>query len=103
MNDELQGFSLTFGGCDLEGILHDGGSLPFEDFLRCGRGPKAQPGCFSAAHLVAKLKAREVEAHHIDSFEEIAEWLKQHTHKGDLLVVMGAGPVWKVARKFMEG
>jgi len=57
----------------------------------------------SAADLVAKLRDREVDAHHIDAFDDIVNWLKANTRPGDLLVVMGAGPVWHVARDFLSG
>jgi len=56
----------------------------------------------SAADLVAKLRHRDVDAHHIDAFDDIVDWLHAHARPGDLLVVMGAGPVWQVARGFLE-
>lgn len=55
-----------------------------------------------ADDLVYKLQQRGVLALHIDDFEDIAAFLKKQCRRGDLLVVMGAGPVWKVARSFMK-
>jgi UDP-N-acetylmuramate--alanine ligase len=56
----------------------------------------------SAADLVAKLRQRDVDAHHIDSFDDIVDWLHANARPGDLLVVMGAGPVWQVAAGFLR-
>ncbi|QNN22461.1 UDP-N-acetylmuramate--L-alanine ligase [Planctomycetales bacterium ZRK34] len=56
----------------------------------------------SAADLVHRLQQRGVIAEHIDAFEDIVAHLHQITRPGDLLVVMGAGPVWKVAHQFIH-
>ncbi len=55
-----------------------------------------------ADDLVRKLTDRGVEAQHIDAFDDIVEHLHQWCAPGDLLVVMGAGPVWKVAHQFVD-
>ncbi|RMD64070.1 MAG: hypothetical protein D6824_04450, partial [Planctomycetota bacterium] len=54
-----------------------------------------------AADLVDRLRSRGVRAMHLHPFEAIVEQLEQLCGDGDLLVVMGAGPVWKVAHAFM--
>jgi UDP-N-acetylmuramate--alanine ligase len=54
----------------------------------------------SAADLVRKLQARGTIAEHIDAFDDIVEHLRLITRPNDLLVVMGAGPVWQVAHQF---
>lgn len=56
----------------------------------------------SAADLVHRLQQRGVIAEHIDAFDDIVAHLHQITRPGDLLVVMGAGPVWKVAHQFIH-
>ncbi len=56
----------------------------------------------NAADLVARLRARDVEAEHIDDFDDIVEHLRTIAQPGDLLVVMGAGPVWQVAHRFAK-
>ncbi|MEX2672618.1 MAG: UDP-N-acetylmuramate--L-alanine ligase [Phycisphaeraceae bacterium] len=56
----------------------------------------------SAADLAHKLQQVGVLAVNIDDFDDIARFLKHHCRPNDLLVVMGAGPVWQVARKFIE-
>jgi UDP-N-acetylmuramate--alanine ligase len=56
----------------------------------------------SAADLVDRLRERGVQAMHLYPFEAIVEQLQNLCRAGDTLVVMGAGPVWQVARDFMN-
>ena len=56
----------------------------------------------SAADLVDRLRERGVQAMHLYPFEAIVEQLENICRPGDLLVVMGAGPVWKVAEGFLR-
>ncbi len=51
----------------------------------------------SAADLAGRLVARGTEARAIDGFDEIVEHLEREARDGDLVVVMGAGPIWQVA------
>lgn len=55
----------------------------------------------SSADLVAKLRERGAQAWHIPSFEGIVDHLERITHDGDLVVVMGAGPVWEIGRDWL--
>ncbi|MDF1808114.1 MAG: Mur ligase family protein [Phycisphaerales bacterium] len=57
----------------------------------------------SSADLVDKLRARKVRAMHLYPFEAIIEQLENLCRPGDLLVVMGAGPVWQIGKGFLEG
>jgi len=54
-----------------------------------------------AADLVGRLRARGVAAEHAETFDEIIDRLEVALRPDDTLVVMGAGPVWKIARSFM--
>lgn len=56
----------------------------------------------SAADLVDRLRQRGVQAMHLYPFEAIVEQLEAICRPGDLLVIMGAGPVWKVAKQYLE-
>jgi UDP-N-acetylmuramate--alanine ligase len=56
----------------------------------------------SAADLVDRLRGRGVQAMHLYPFEAIVEQLQNVCRPGDLLVVMGAGPVWQVAHGFLN-
>lgn len=56
----------------------------------------------SAADLVDRLRQKGITAMHLYPFEAIVEQLEIICSPGDLLVIMGAGPVWKVAREFLQ-
>lgn len=56
----------------------------------------------SASDLVDRLRQRGVKAMHLYPFEAIVEQLENVCRPGDLLVVMGAGPVWQVARGYLD-
>ncbi len=55
----------------------------------------------SAADLVDRLRARGVAAMHLYPFDAIVEQLEVMAADGDLVVVMGAGPVWKIGHAFL--
>lgn len=56
----------------------------------------------TAADLVDRLRHRGVKAMHLYPFEAIVEQLETLCRGGDLVVVMGAGPVWEVGKGFMD-
>ncbi len=55
----------------------------------------------SARDLVDRLRKRGQTAMHLYPFEAISEQLEVICRPGDLVVIMGAGPVWKVGRDFL--
>lgn len=57
----------------------------------------------SAADLVDRLRERGVSAMHVYPFGAIVEQLLETCRDGDVVVTMGAGPVWKVARGLCAG
>lgn len=67
------------------------------------RDSQAEKQKVSSADLVDRLRARGVRAMHLYPFEAIIEQLENVCRSGDLLVVMGAGPVWKVAKGYLGG
>ena len=67
------------------------------------RDSEAEKQRVSAADLVERLRSDHVRAMHLHPFEAIVEQLENLCRPGDLLVVMGAGPVWQVARGFLAG
>jgi UDP-N-acetylmuramate--alanine ligase len=73
--------------------------VPHIYFVRDSEVEKAK---ISAADLVDKLRQKGVQAMHLYPFEAIVEQLEAICRPGDLLVIMGAGPVWKVAKGFLE-
>ncbi|MDP7028784.1 MAG: UDP-N-acetylmuramate--L-alanine ligase [Phycisphaerales bacterium] len=56
----------------------------------------------NAGDLVDRVRQRGVCASHEPDFDRIIANLEATLEAGDLLVVMGAGPVWTIARDFME-
>ncbi len=66
------------------------------------RDSQAERHAVSAADLVDRLRKRGKQAMHLYPFEAIVEQLQLIARDGDLLVTMGAGDVWKVARDFLS-
>lgn len=85
-------FATSFSNADLVIVPH----------IYFVRDSEADRRAVSAADLVERLQEQQVDALHIDSFEEIVEHLRSVTRPGDLVVVMGAGPVWKIGREFLS-
>ena len=56
----------------------------------------------SANDLVDKLRERRVDALHIPHFPEIVDHLESICRPGDLVVVMGAGPVNQTAEEYLR-
>lgn len=88
----LDEFAQAFSGADI--VI-----VPHIYFVRDSEIEKTK---VSAADLVDRLRQRGVQAMHLYPFEAIIEQLQNVCRKGDLLVVMGAGPVWQVAAGFMR-
>jgi UDP-N-acetylmuramate--alanine ligase len=65
------------------------------------RDSEAERQRVSAQDLVDRLQARGVEAMHLHPFEAIVERLEVTACDGDLVVIMGAGPVWKIGAAFI--
>lgn len=66
------------------------------------RDSEAEKQKVSAGDLVDRLRSRGTKAMHVYPFDAIVEQLEDVARPEDLLVVMGAGPVWTIARSFME-
>jgi UDP-N-acetylmuramate--alanine ligase len=57
----------------------------------------------NARILVDRIRGQGCEAVFIDDFGRICEYLKENVKKGDLVVTMGAGDIWKVADEYIQG
>jgi len=68
-------------------------------FVRDGQAERRR---VSAGDLVARLRARGVNAAHVHPFEAVVDHLESVCRDGDVVVVMGAGPIWRVAQDFMR-
>ncbi|MEO0629919.1 MAG: cyanophycin synthetase [Planctomycetota bacterium] len=67
------------------------------------RDSEAEKQRVSAADLVDRLRGRGVRAMHVYPFDAITEQIEAIARPGDVVVVMGAGPVWQVAHAFASG
>lgn len=56
----------------------------------------------SAQDLVDKLIEKGSSAKHINEFEDILQYLRQTARDGDVIVIMGAGPVTSIAHALFE-
>jgi len=56
----------------------------------------------NAQKLVDRICAAGSEAHFIDGFAAICEYLKENVSRDELVVTMGAGDIWKVADEYIQ-
>ena len=82
----LEQFAHAFGQADL--VI-----VPEIYFVRDSEEERRR---ISAADLVDRLRASGTSAMHAHPFEAIVEHLEEVVRDGDLVVVMGAGPVWRI-------
>jgi UDP-N-acetylmuramate--alanine ligase len=87
----LEQFAQSFSSADV--VI-----VPHIYFVRDSEVEKAK---VSAADLVDRLRARGVQAMHLYPFEAIVEQLENLCRDGDVLVCMGAGPVYEIARAYL--
>ncbi len=88
----LDDFAASFGQAD-ETIVPD------IYFVRDSEDERSR---INAHHLVEKVRAQGRSAVHLPDFERIVQYLRGHARAGDLIVTMGAGDVWKVAKEFID-
>jgi UDP-N-acetylmuramate--alanine ligase len=89
----LDRFARSFSSADLVIVPH----------IYFVRDPESEKHRVSAADLVDRLRESGAPAMHVYPFAAVVEQLQLTCRDGDLLVVMGAGPVWQVARSFLAG
>ena len=58
----------------------------------------------SSAQLAEKIKAQhpEKDVVFMESFDEIAEFIHANAEKGDMVITMGAGDVYKIGEMLLE-
>jgi len=66
------------------------------------RDSEAERHSVSSHDLVARLKKKNIDAIQLDPFERITEHLIEIAQDGDLIITMGAGPVWKVSHALLK-
>ncbi len=85
-------FAASFGDADLV-IVPD---------IYFVRDSEQERQAVTSADLVDRLRQRGRKAMHLYPFAAIVEQLQLLARPGDLVVTMGAGDVWKVARAFLD-
>ena len=88
----LEQFAHAFGQADL--VI-----VPEIFFVRDSEEERRR---ISAADLVDRLRASGTTAMHAHPFQAIVEHLEEVLRDGDLVVVMGAGPVWQIGRSLVD-
>lgn len=88
----LEEFASSFGQADV--VI-----VPEIYFVRDSEQEKHS---VNSIDLVDRLRAKGVRAMHLHPFEAIVEHLSMAARANDLLVVMGAGPVWKIGRDYLS-
>ena len=66
------------------------------------RDSEAERFKVTAADLVDRLRYKGVQAMHLYPFGAIVEQLNHICRGDDLLLVMGAGPVWQIGRDYLS-
>ncbi|QQE10254.1 UDP-N-acetylmuramate--L-alanine ligase [Planctomycetota bacterium] len=88
----MEQFATSFGEADIVIVPH----------IYFVRDSEAERHAVTSADLVDRLRQKGVQAMHLYPFGAIVEQLELIGRPGDLLVTMGAGDVWKVARWYMD-
>lgn len=88
----LEQFAASFSGADVVIVPH----------IYFVRDSEQERHAVSSADLVDRLRQRGQQAMHLYPFEAIVEQLQVTARDGDLVVVMGAGDVWRVAKRFLS-
>ncbi len=88
----LEDFAKSFSSADIVIVPH----------IYFVRDSEIEKHKVRASDLVDRLRKRGVAAMHLYPFDAIVEQLQVICRDGDLVVIMGAGPVWQVARDFLK-
>ncbi len=88
----MEEFATAFGAADVVIVPH----------IYFVRDSQEERHKVTAADLVDRLRQRGVQAMHLYPFEAIVEQLQNVCRPGDLLVAMGAGPVYQVAQGYLN-
>lgn len=88
----MQQFAQSFSEADLVIVPH----------IYFVRDSQQERHAVTAGDLVDRLRQKGVQAMHLYPFDAIVEQLEVVARPGDLIVTMGAGDVWKIARDFLR-
>ncbi len=88
----LEDFARSFGQADH--LL-----VPDIYFVRDSAADQAR---ICSSHLVDRVRANGCDALYLPSHEQIVEHVVAHARKGDVVLTMGAGDVWKIADELVR-
>jgi UDP-N-acetylmuramate--alanine ligase len=86
---------------ELAAALQNADVVLVTDIYRAREGPP-RPGDVTAADLARQVRLGRLEVPNIHQREEIERYLHTHLTPGDVLVVMGAGDIGRIAYGFMD-
>ena len=72
--------------------------LPVYDVA--GRETARSKRAVSSIKLAGELQERGKNAWHVDSFDEAKHFLLSQTHRGDIVLIMGAGDIYTLTNEF---
>lgn len=88
----MQQFATSFSDADIVIVPH----------IYFVRDSEQERQAVTASDLVDRLRQKNVQAMHLYPFDAIVEQLEMIGQAGDLVVTMGAGDVWKIARDYLN-
>ncbi len=76
----------------------------FDNIIICDIYPAREANIWNIkeSNLVNLIKKKNPNVIHIHTYEEIAEYLEYHIKKDDLIITIGAGPIYKVANILLK-
>lgn len=89
----LDDFATSFAGAD----------LVFLPDIYSVRDTMDDQRFVSSANLAERIRASGQHAEHVPTFEKIAQRMQAELRAGDLVVTMGAGNVWQIGKRLVEG
>jgi UDP-N-acetylmuramate--alanine ligase len=63
---------------------------------------REKSGRIHARHLVAEIKKYHKSVFYVPTLEEITDFLKENAKEGDVVIVMGAGDIYKVGQNYLK-
>lgn len=91
--DLFREFASAFDQCDVAAFL--------DIYEVAGREKKRRSNKITSEKLAAAVRRRGVETCYLSNPRRIKPFLKNYLHKGDILIMMGAGSIWEMTKRLM--
>ena len=86
-----------------ESVLRELGSINLEEPMSIHIYAKDLGEKIEGCYFIDNLKDGETEKEYHDrNFDEITEYLKENAKEGDLIITLGCGDVYKIAKKLRD-